>query len=446
MKKLYNLFITSYELRVTSYKLRVTRFKRFISYLLPHTSYLFLLSAFCFLPFFATAQVSNVQANFSCPGQVIVTYDLDACKPVDISLWYSQDQCNWAKAETFIQPSDIGTGVSSGVNKSITWNNVADNAVFGKYYFDVRAPYYQCAGVVINCVCWAEYNLTVGGLIPGYMGVPFSYLDNPAYQHQARWSALFQWGRKADGHEVRPTTYTPDTGAPYPDASPRFPCNNNYTLGLVGYGDGEQNYSPIGPSLYDGGLQPDPSKYVTLTGTHCDGPVSAYGKFIKTDMLGDGNWCDQAQNWLWNYQAGTTNPVQKSSSDPCPSGWRVPTVDELTSLNDGTKVTPQVYYYAGMGYGPFPGTQSGYGYSFTDNTTGNVIFLPFTGSVSFTGQIINIASQDYIGTGAYYWSNTSNGTGIYALNLGQNSNNLQHTIDDWIPRGWGCAIRCVADE
>jgi hypothetical protein len=43
-------------------------------------------------------------------------------------------------------------------------------------------------GVVINGICWATRNLDVGGV----------FVANPEY-----YGALYQWGRKTDGHESR---------------------------------------------------------------------------------------------------------------------------------------------------------------------------------------------------------------------------------------------------
>ena len=64
-----------------------------------------------------------------------------------------------------------------------------------------------------------------------------------------------------------------------------------------------------------------------------EGGVSAMGGNHKTNSnvfyLGS-DWCDPQNDDLWN--SGTeSNPI-KTEYDPCPTGWRVPTMDELNDI------------------------------------------------------------------------------------------------------------------
>jgi len=125
-------------------------------------------------------------------------------------------------------------------------------------------------GVLINGVRWATRNLAAHG----------EFVANPE-----DFGALFQWGRKGDGHEQRDGTLTWQ--------GPVSGCFDEY--GQVLEGD------------------------------------TAYGKFIcANDFIRD--WRSPQINTLWN--SGTDLSPKKTANDPCPIGWRVPTGKEIESLAD----------------------------------------------------------------------------------------------------------------
>jgi len=133
-------------------------------------------------------------------------------------------------------------------------------------------------GIVINGIKWATRNLAAHG----------KFVENPE-----DYGALFQWGRKGDGHEQR--------------TSPNYPTNDNsFENGVVS-----------GPALDANGQ---------IVGTH-----AAYGKFIKQDEE-PYDWRTPQNDALWN--SGTETIPIKTANDPCPVGWRVPTEAELQSLLD----------------------------------------------------------------------------------------------------------------
>ena len=53
--------------------------------------------------------------------------------------------------------------------------------------------------------------------------------------------------------------------------------------------------------------------------------------FVKKADGGD-DWLDKSDNKLWN--SGTETMPVKTSNDPCPEGWRVPTYTEMSDLKD----------------------------------------------------------------------------------------------------------------
>jgi len=131
---------------------------------------------------------------------------------------------------------------------------------------------------LFNGVKWATRNLASHG----------KFVENPE-----DYGALFQWGRKGDGHEQR--------------TSQNYPTNDN-----------SQENGVVSGSGLDANGQ--------IVNTH-----AAYGKFIKQNET-PYDWCSPQNDVLWN--SGTETAPVKTANDPCPAGWRVPTQTELQSLLD----------------------------------------------------------------------------------------------------------------
>jgi hypothetical protein len=183
-------------------------------------------------------------------------------------------------------------------------------------------------GVMINGVKWATRNLAAHG----------KFADKPEDR-----GALFQWGRKGDGHEQR--------------TSPNYPTDN--TNGEEGVVSGAENFDIHGQ----------------IVKTH-----EAYGKFIK-QMYSPRDWRDPQINTLWN--AGSETVPVKTANDPCPVGWRAPTATEFESLGNGSWTNAPVH---GRNFG-----------SGTD-----ILFLPAAGERDFrTGAVL------YEGYGYYWSVTTS---------------------------------------
>lgn len=90
------------------------------------------------------------------------------------------------------------------------------------------------------------------------------------------------------------------------------------------------------------------------------------------------------------------------ANDPSPSGWRIPTYVEITTLLDTAKVTNE-----------WTTQNSVYGRRFTEKATGNSIFLPVSGCrISYSGILIGV------GSAGFYWSSTADGIIAYYLNFG----------------------------
>ena len=71
-------------------------------------------------------------------------------------------------------------------------------------------------------------------------------------------------------------------------------------------------------------------------------------------------------------------------NDPCPSGWRVPTIEEFQKLLDRSKVTRTYFDIVTPEVQP-TGFRSNEGWKFTDNYSGNSISLVQAGMIQSDG-------------------------------------------------------------
>lgn len=86
-----------------------------------------------------------------------------------------------------------------------------------------------------------------------------------------------------------------------------------------------------------------------------------------------------------------TGDTWEKANDPCPAGWRMPTLDEIKTLLDIVKVESEWITQNGVN-----------GRKFTDKATGNSIFLPAAGG-RWNG---NDDGVRVVGLDGYYWTGT----------------------------------------
>ena len=231
---------------------------------------------------------------------------------------------------------------------------------------EARKSAVQC--VWIGGVCWATHNLKAHG----------EFVDNPE-----DYGALFQWGRRGDGHEQH--------------NSARYPNDNDaYENGVV---SGAENF--------DANCQ--------IVSSH-----DAFGKFIK-GTGGDWDWRSPQQDNLWN--SGTQASPVKTVNDPCPTGWRIPTYDELfvlAYLPSSQRVWTTNWNGTGIN-----------GYVF--GTAPDTIFLPAAGYRYSNNGVVLLE-----GTVGHYWNSTALGTRAPALYF--NGSNVNMIALD---RADGLSVRCV---
>ena len=128
----------------------------------------------------------------------------------------------------------------------------------------------------------------------------------------------------------------------------------------------------------------------------------------------------QVENWNATPAEGNT---WERTNDPCPQGWRVPTIEELTILH-------------GVGYSDFTQQNGVNGYFL--GTAPNRIFLPAPGGrCGKTGVLVSV------GVTGGYWSSTKwEHDDTWARNFNFCSNSFGMGTG-W--RGNGSSVRCVAE-
>ena len=108
--------------------------------------------------------------------------------------------------------------------------------------------------------------------------------------------------------------------------------------------------------------------------------------------------------------AGSPTAAWLDMSDPCPEGWRVPTVEEWKSLCDESKV-----------YSEWVKEGNSQGRRFTDRSSDASIFVPAAGFRDYhDGTLFSVSSV------ARYWSSTPvSSTAIRAYSLTFNDANMK---------------------
>ena len=231
-------------------------------------------------------------------------------------------------------------------------------------------------GVTIDGLIWAPVNCGYEEATADYNGYPFG--------------KLYQWGREfGQGYEFR---YVEEWGGAYKDAT--YPTEENNTI---------LNAIEIGTTPKD-----------------------------NTFYKGDPSWqIDGYYNYNWNDIPAEYSP---KVANPCPTGWRVPSITELQNLatNHSDVIKSGVT-------GPNGESQIGTYYSGSRTYSERVprIFLPASGYRTQNG------SSRSRGYEANYWSSTPHGRSAYALVNRPQGDNKAATMR--VKSAFGNSVRCVKD-
>ncbi|MCL2597152.1 MAG: hypothetical protein FWD66_05745 [Paludibacter sp.] len=185
------------------------------------------------------------------------------------------------------------------------------------------------------------------------------------------------------------------------------------------------------PLTYDAGVVINGVKWATRNvdkpGTFASTPESA-GMFYQWNRKIGWSAIDPMVNsnggteWDATYHNSTWEWEQ--ANDPCPQGWRIPTLDEVKTLFNSGKVKHELVEQNGV-----------FGIKFTDKNTGNNLFLPAAGDRgSSIGKLYDV------GVYGYYWSNMQYND-MYAYSIFFNSD---YNLLDIVNRRAGLSLRAVA--
>jgi len=163
--------------------------------------------------------------------------------------------------------------------------------------------------------------------------------------------------------------------------------------------------------------------------------VGATGTFVANveDYGGLYQWNRKdTVNFLLNdayYESGfSTATSWMPANNPCPTGWRVPTFNELKTLLDTEKIINEWTTEKGIK-----------GRRFTDKTSGNSIFIPAAGYRDSSDGAFKT-----VGIHGYSWSSNENeyaAIGAYYLVFANGSVNWGN-----IYKAYGFPVRCVKSE
>ena len=156
-------------------------------------------------------------------------------------------------------------------------------------------------------------------------------------------------------------------------------------------------------------------------GTFVSNPTD-YGMFYQWNRPTAYNTTTTGAISGWNSISPEGN-VWEKANDPCPAGWRLPTVDEISTLLDTGKVRSDWVNQGGV-----------FGRKFTTLLTNKSIFLPAAGGRSGNNGMLSA------GEGGYWSSMEENS--IRACGLGFDGDVV--ILSD-IGKTYGYSVRCVAE-
>lgn len=156
------------------------------------------------------------------------------------------------------------------------------------------------------------------------------------------------------------------------------------------------------------------------------GPVdsaAAAGTDFITNSASPYDWLKEQNNGLWN--SGTAVAPKKTTNDPCPAGWRVPSVAEWNSIvGDGT---PAHEWQAAT---TPSATQNGL--LTVTGEAGAKLFFPAAGLRNHDGSVL------YQGAGGYCWASAESGTAASSVGFSSAPVSASYRY-----RAYGMSVRCV---
>jgi len=235
---------------------------------------------------------------------------------------------------------------------------------------------------------------------------------------------FYQWGRWRDGHEKigwdKNTTVAP--------------TDVNYR-NIVFDAETDANKTPVTDCTYDNNA-PDIEGGTPFYQVNTEGYT---GKFL----YGNSNWNTARTSEAYFWAAQTT--YAKTSNDPCPTGWHVPTQFEFGAIFQGTpsQGNPSTATDLNNTWTWRPNTGSrivgGYIVTYGDGSDKSKrIFMPAAGNRSYSAGTLDLGST------GYYWSSTGYSLNAYTMTF--NNVNMDAASSGGYAKAYGYSVRCVADN
>ncbi len=238
--------------------------------------------------------------------------------------------------------------------------------------------------LVQDCWCCGAKTLKSDGLTYGWLnfmcynlGAEDSNKDPFAYGSGAINGDLYQWGRPKDGHQSRTSSVT-------------------------------ATLSPV--------------------------DVPNHAQFIKNNTTSPYDWrSGGSKNTLWG-DGSTGEKMTKGVNDPCPTGWKVPSLKQWQLLlKEGTTNVSGANDLANGVNIANKWVWTGNGYK-----VGGALYLPAAGIRSIDG-----SSPTNVGSIGYYWTSTVSGSHAWNMYFGSTSVYAGYMSSS--NRSLGLSVRCVAE-
>jgi uncharacterized protein (TIGR02145 family) len=322
-----------------------------------------------------------------------------------------------AAKNAFIGAMVYNTNSSFGKGKGIyVWSDTGWNYIGGGFGVPTGRLAFRDSpsGEITGWLDFMTYNLGATPMTINqqkaypYFTVPASYADEAeAFDFKTIYGDLYQWGRNTDGHEKVWSDTSTDTvpADKYTEAGDKF---------VTAYGG--------------------------FGGDWLDGTNSKLGR-----------WGGQSPNYDDNY------PASKGINDPCPDGFRVPSIEEWQGISNGVGggnisdipvegyngVNKWVWHDGGttvgsstvsgwLIYPPKPGVTIPVNDEDYEDTP--TLFLPATLLRDWIGNI-------GLGLRGWYWSSTADGSSSHIMRF-SNSTITNQTLG----RGTGMNVRCIKEH
>lgn len=327
-------------------------------------------------------------------------------------------------SEGYSTPQDAANNISSSMEARIVlWSDYVKHMVFDLYnYLGVSESYITLAGEANS-----SYNILVQSNLPNYS---MTWADRTGLPEGSPSSSLsddyFLVDKASDGSSILVTA----TQINLADSTDRVRYILLQEGALKLLITVIQKAVKVGPEPGPGG--------VIWAETNVDLPYTfanqkSIGKFYQWNR--NTAWASTGIVTGWP-STGATGFFWEEANDPCPTGWRVPTRDELQALINSTgrswRIISADYDYPGVWFAP---TQEEANDATFENP-GNGLFFPAGGRRNETGTLTDA------GFNSYYWGSDVNPIGGTTEIMSIASGTY---IIFPVASTLGCLVRCVRD-